>query len=82
MKSVIEMNNMALFALGVLSILTGMLLFELLYLVEQLPAWGLLVPFFSAGVVYKVIEQVQQSTLARRFAPRVVTVEFDWPLVS
>jgi cell division protein FtsW (lipid II flippase) len=60
MKSSIELTNTTLFALGVLSILSGMLLFELMYLTEQLPAWGLLVPFFSAGVVYKAIEQLHR----------------------
>lgn len=82
MNSSIQMTNMTLFALGVLSILTGILLFELMYLAEQLPAWGLLAPFFSAGVVYKAIAQVHRTGLARYFSPRVVTVEFDWSLVS
>ena len=71
-------NNFALLALGLVSILFGMVLFEVLWFVEYMPAWTLLPAFFAAGIVCKVNEIMNQQRTLVRFAPRVVTVEFDW----
>jgi hypothetical protein len=71
-------TNLALFALGLVSILFGMVLFEVLWIVEYMPAWTLLPAFFAAGIVFKVIEGVKQQEARMQFAPWIVTVEFDW----
>ena len=71
-------NNFALLALGLVSILFGMVLFETLWFVEYMPAWTLLSAFFAAGIVCKVSEIVNRQRTQMHFAPRVVTVEFDW----
>lgn len=70
--------NLALFALGLVSILFGMVLFEVLLFVEYMPAWTLLPAFFAASIVCKVIEIVNRQRTQVQFAPRIVTVEFDW----
>lgn len=68
----------ALFALGLMSILFGMVLFEVLWFVEYMPAWTLLPAFFAAGIVWKAIEILNRQKTKVQFAPRIVTVEFDW----
>lgn len=69
--------NFALFALGLVSILFGMVLFEVLLFVEYMPAWTLLPAFFAAGIVCKVIATSRQR-MHMQLTPRIVTVEFDW----
>lgn len=67
-------TRLALLTLGLLSIMFGIVLFELLYFAEHLPAFGLLPAFFAVGIIYKGLEQIHKH----ESAPRVVTVEFDW----
>jgi hypothetical protein len=76
------MTRNALVALALLSIMFGMVMFELIYLVDHLPAWSLLPAFFGAGTVYKFIEILHKQAAAMpHLQPRIVTVEFDWSLL-
>jgi len=70
--------NITLFTLALLSLLFGMVLFELLYFTEHLPAFGLLPAFFAVGLAYKGLEQLSKREPNNTLAPRIVTVEFDW----
>ena len=71
-------TTILLFALTILSVMFGMLVFELLYFAEQLPAWGLLPAFFGAGVLYRAVVELKKRTTLPVLLPRVVTVEYDW----
>ena len=81
MNTQMKLFDASLFTIAILSIISGMLLFELLLFVEQLPAWTNLLGFFAAGVMYKFIELVHkhQQYLARQ---RVVTIELDFSLFN
>ena len=70
--------NISLLTLALLSIMFGMVLFELLYFAEHLPAFGLLPSFFAVGIAYKGLEQLHKREPGATPAPRIVTVEFDW----
>jgi len=74
-------TNHALIALALLSILFGMMMVEVMFFVEQLPAWGLLPAFFAAGIMYKFLELLHRYTSLPQPLPRVVTVEFEWPVL-
>lgn len=71
-------TNAALFTLALLSMLFGMVLFELLLVVDQIPTWGLLPAFFGAGVLCKFIFVLHKQMGSQTTQTRVVTVEFDW----
>ena len=81
MKSQPPMMHNSLIAIALLSIMAGMVMFEMLLLVDQLPAWSLLPVFFAVGTLYKYIELLRRQPAATQWQPRVVTVEFDWPLL-
>lgn len=70
--------NISLLTLALLSIMFGMVLFELLYFAEHLPAFGLLPSFFAVGIAYKGLEQLHKHGSITAINPRIVTVEFDW----
>ena len=72
----------ALIALALLSILFGMVMIEMMFLIDQLPAWGLLPAFFAAGIMYKFLGLLHRYTLSAQPVSRVVTVEFEWPVLS
>lgn len=74
-------TNHALVALALLSILFGMVMIEMLFLTDQLPAWGLLPSFFAAGIMYKFLGLLHRYTLSAQPVSRVVTVEFEWPIL-
>lgn len=82
MKQPQPLPNVALFALGLVSILFGMMLFEVLCVAEPLPIWTLLPALFAAGIVGKVIEIMRQHQAQLQLLPRVVTVEFDWSVTT
>lgn len=71
-------TNLVLFALGLISILFGMVLFEVLWFVEYMPMWTLLPAFFAAGIMCKAIEILKLQETRTQLAPRIVTIEFDW----
>ncbi len=73
-------TNAALFTLGLLSVMFGMVLCEMLLFVDTIPAWGLLPAFFGVGVLCKFILVLHEHMLGTTKQVRVVTVEFDWPL--
>jgi len=70
--------NITLFTLALLSLLFGMVLFELLYFTAQLPAFGLLPAFFAVGLTYKGLEHLSKLKPNPPLVRRMVTVEFDW----
>lgn len=70
--------NISLFTLALLSLLFGMVLFELLYFAEHLPAFGLLPAFFAVGLTYKGLEHLYKLQPNTTLVRRIVTVEFDW----
>jgi hypothetical protein len=74
-------TNHALITLALLSILFGMVMVEMMFFVEQLPAWGLLPAFFAAGIMYKFLGLLHRYTSCTQPLPRVVTVEFEWPIL-
>lgn len=74
-------TNHALIALALLSTLFGMVMFEMMFLIDYLPAWGLLPAFFAAGVMYKFLEVLHRYLVLAQRVPRVVTVEFEWPVL-
>lgn len=76
-----QLTNKALLALALLSILFGMVMVEMMFFVEQLPAWGLLPAFFAAGIMYKFLGLLHRYTSCTQPLPRVVTVEFEWPVL-
>lgn len=82
MKQSPPLPNVALFALGLVSTLFGMMLFEVLCVAEPLPIWTLLPALFAAGIVGKVIEVMRQQQAQIQMLPRVVTVEFDWSVTT
>lgn len=76
-----QLTNHTLIALALLSILFGMVMFEMMFLVDQLPAWGLLPAFFAAGIMYKFLGLLHRYTSSAQPMLRVVTVEFEWPVL-
>jgi len=70
--------NISLLTLALVSIMFGMVLFELLYFAEHLPTFGLLPAFFAVGIAYKGLEQLHRCEPRTTLAPRIVTIEFDW----
>ncbi len=70
--------DITLLALGLLSILFGMVLLEMLWVVDQLPAWNLLPIFFAVAVLVKLVEAQPKHSNKPSLPLRLVTVEYRW----
>lgn len=80
MKIQMSLLDINLCAVAVLAIVSGVLFFELIMFVEQLPIFTNLVGFFAIAALYKSIEIVQQGQqhIVRR---QIVSLECNFSLV-
>ena len=78
MTTIDRTPDITLLALALLSLMFGVVLVEMLWVVEQLPAWNLLPVFFGMAVMLKRVEAMQKQQTGKHLRTRLVTVEYRW----
>lgn len=71
-------EQIMLLALAMLSLMMGVVLLEIVWMHNPMPAWSLLPIFFSAAMLFKIVELLQKGKDVRLAHSRVVTVEYRW----
>lgn len=71
-------EQIMLLALAMLSLMMGVVLLEIVWMHDPMPAWNLLPIFFATATLFKMVELLQKEKGARPAHSRVVTVEYRW----
>ena len=80
MNSSTQLTTLALLALAVVSIVSGILVLQANFVVALSPGWSMLCTFFGVGMVWKMVMLLHALDLTQLAPARLVTVEFDWSL--